>query len=70
MSPAQALAAATQGAAAACGLGERKGRLARGYDADILAVPGDPLADITALHRPVAVFHRGVPIAAQPAQQS
>lgn len=70
MSTAQALSAATHGAAAACGLGERKGRLARGYDADILAVAGDPLADITALRRPVAVFHRGARVATGPNQPS
>lgn len=69
MGPAEALAAATHGAATACELGDRKGRLARGYDADILAVPGDPLGDITALHRPVAVFHRGVPVPTRPASQ-
>jgi imidazolonepropionase-like amidohydrolase len=59
MGNANALAAATYHAAAACRLADRKGRLAPGFDADILAVDGDPVADIDALHRLVAVFHRG-----------
>jgi imidazolonepropionase-like amidohydrolase len=42
MSGAAALRACTSEAAAVCGLGHRKGRLAPGYDADILAVQGDP----------------------------
>ena len=42
---AAALRTITSVAAHACGLGQRKGRLAAGYDADILAVDGDPLAD-------------------------
>jgi imidazolonepropionase-like amidohydrolase len=64
MGNANALSAATYHAAAACHLADRKGRLAPGFDADILAVDGDPVADITALHRRVAVFHRGTPVAA------
>jgi imidazolonepropionase-like amidohydrolase len=54
-----ALASATVLAAAACGLGDRKGRLRSGYDADLLVVDGDPVADIGALARPVAVFAGG-----------
>jgi imidazolonepropionase-like amidohydrolase len=46
-------------AAAVCGLADRKGRLAPGYHADILAVDGDPLADPAAIHRIRAVFARG-----------
>ena len=46
-------------AAAACGLGNNKGRLRAGYDADLLVVAGDPVADISALSRPVAVFAAG-----------
>ena len=59
MGNAQALSAATFHAAAACDLAGRKGRLAAGFDADILAVDGDPVADINAIHRRVALFHRG-----------
>jgi imidazolonepropionase-like amidohydrolase len=60
---AEALRAVTSGNAAACGVGDRKGRIAAGYDADILAVDGDPLADPEALHRIRAVFARGVSVA-------
>jgi len=70
MGSAEALSAATYRAAAACNLGDRKGRLAPGLDADILAVEGDPVADITAIHRRVAVFHRGVPVAAAGSAQA
>jgi imidazolonepropionase-like amidohydrolase len=49
--PAEALAAATSRAASAFGLGDRKGRLRAGYDADLLLVDGDPLADAGALGR-------------------
>lgn len=59
MSPVQALLTATSRAAAALGLGNRKGRLAAGYDADILAVGGDPLTNPDALHDIRAVFVRG-----------
>jgi imidazolonepropionase-like amidohydrolase len=57
--PAEALRTCTATAAHVCGLGDRKGRIAPGYDADLLAVPGDPLADLAVLHRPLAVFARG-----------
>jgi imidazolonepropionase-like amidohydrolase len=60
MSPAEALAAATSRAAQVCGLGDRKGRLAPGFDADLLAVDGDPLREPAALLRVRAVFLRGV----------
>jgi imidazolonepropionase-like amidohydrolase len=63
MSPAEALRASTSHAAAVCGLGHRKGRLEPGYDADVLAVDGDPLTDPDALHRIVAVYLRGRPVA-------
>jgi cytosine/adenosine deaminase-related metal-dependent hydrolase len=54
-----ALSAATCHAAAACNLADRKARLAPGFDADILAVEGNPLTDINAIRRRVALFHRG-----------
>ncbi len=60
MSPAEAVTAGTATAARVCGLGDRKGRVLPGYDADLLAVAGDPTADITALLRPVAVLAGGV----------
>lgn len=57
---ATALRLATSTAAEACGVGRRKGRLAPGFDADIVAVEGNPLLDLTALQRVNAVFARGV----------
>lgn len=45
VSRADALKAMTVDGAAAIGLGDHKGALASGYDADILAVAGDPLTD-------------------------
>ncbi|MBW0116261.1 amidohydrolase family protein [Pseudonocardia abyssalis] len=59
MTPLEALRAGTATAAQVCGLGERKGRVAPGYDADLLAVAGDPAADIGALLSPVAVLVAG-----------
>jgi len=44
------------------GLGHRKGRVAPGFDADILAVDGDPIADPDALHRIRAVWARGTAV--------
>lgn len=57
---ADALASVTSVAADACGLDGHKGRLARGFDADVLAVDGNPLVDIEDLLRVAAVFRRGV----------
>lgn len=56
----EALAAGTSGAAAACGVGEVTGRLAAGYDADLLVADGDLAADPAGLGRPQAVVVRGV----------
>jgi imidazolonepropionase-like amidohydrolase len=55
----EALAMATSRAAHACGFGHRKGRLHAGYDADLLLVDGDPLADIGALRRIAKVIVHG-----------
>jgi imidazolonepropionase-like amidohydrolase len=55
----EALSAVTRTAAEACGLGARKGRLAPGYDADLLAVAGDPTADLRALLQVRAVIRAG-----------
>ncbi|HYJ67251.1 MAG TPA: amidohydrolase family protein [Nocardioidaceae bacterium] len=60
--PAEALTAITSTAADACGLADRKGRIAPGFDADIIAVDGDPMADLGALHRIRAVYARGVEV--------
>ena len=63
---ASALCMATSAAAEACGLGHRKGRLAPGFDADVVAVRADPLADLAALEQVVAVFARGVGVVGAP----
>lgn len=55
----EALRATTSMAADACGLTGRKGRLIPGADADLLAVTGNPLADIRAVHDIAAVFRAG-----------
>jgi imidazolonepropionase-like amidohydrolase len=47
MTPAQALAAATTNGAALLGKSNKLGRIAPGYFADIVAVEGNPLSDIT-----------------------
>jgi imidazolonepropionase-like amidohydrolase len=49
MPAADALATATSAAAAACGVGDRKGYIRTGYDADLVVVDGNPLSDIGAL---------------------
>ena len=60
LSPVECLRAATSVAAEALGLAGRKGVLAPGADADVLAVGGDPLADPAALLDVRAVFRAGV----------
>ncbi len=49
MAPAQALATATTNAAELLGMGDRLGRVAPGYYADLVAVDGDPITDIGAV---------------------
>jgi imidazolonepropionase-like amidohydrolase len=61
-SPAEALRAVTSEPAQVIGLGHRKGRIAPGFDADILAVDGDPLTDPAALHRIRAVYAAGTAV--------
>ena len=67
LTPAEILQAMTSGAAQACGLGHRKGRIAAGFDADILAVDGSPLADLAAIRKLRAVYLGGRPILPAPA---
>ena len=62
LTAADALTTCTAQAATELGLGDRKGHLKPGYDADILAVDGNPLVDPAALHAIRAVFVRGTPI--------
>jgi imidazolonepropionase-like amidohydrolase len=54
-----ALRAVTSVAASALRLGDRKGRVAPGFDADLLAVRGNPLHDVHALREVEAVFAGG-----------
>ena len=57
---ADALMGATSLNARAIELGDRVGAIAPGMDADVIAVDGDPLKDITALRRVVFVMRNGV----------
>ena len=59
MSNLAALRSATSQPALACGVDDRKGRLAPGKDADVLVVSGDPLTDLHALDQVRAVYRAG-----------
>jgi imidazolonepropionase-like amidohydrolase len=60
MSPIAALKAATTVDAELLGLAKSIGTLEAGKLADVVAVPGDPLADITATERVSFVMKEGV----------
>lgn len=60
MTPMQAIVAGTSNAAKLLGWDDRLGTLAAGKLADIVAVPGDPLADITRVENPSFVMKNGV----------
>jgi imidazolonepropionase-like amidohydrolase len=60
MRPEQAIRSATVVAAELLGLEKEIGRIAPGYRADLVAVPGDPLKDIGALERVGFVMTGGV----------
>lgn len=57
--PADALLAVTHHAAEACGLLERVGTLEPDKEADVISVPGDPLADVKLLQRPGLIMKGG-----------
>lgn len=57
--PMAALVSATSLAAASLGLDDRIGRVAPGLEADLIALAGDPLQDITALRRVAWVMRAG-----------
>lgn len=59
MTPLQAIRAATVTAADALGRSKDVGAIAVGRFGDMVAVSGDPLADVTVLERPVAVIKGG-----------
>jgi imidazolonepropionase-like amidohydrolase len=61
MTNAEAIVNVTTFAAEVCGIAASTGTLEVGKDADILAVTGNPLDDITAIHDVAAVFARGEP---------
>jgi imidazolonepropionase-like amidohydrolase len=59
MSPRDAIESATVRGAELLGLGDELGSLEVGRVADIILVPGDPLADVAALARPRLVMREG-----------
>jgi imidazolonepropionase-like amidohydrolase len=68
-----AIVSATSLAAESMGLGDAVGSIAPGMEADLVAVDGDPLQDITALRRVVFVMKAGkvykyAPLSALPQQ--
>lgn len=58
--PMSALVSANSSSATALGLGNQIGTIAPGFEADIIALDGDPLKDITAVRRVVFVMKGGV----------
>ena len=59
LSPMQAILAGTRNTAAALGVLDSVGTIEAGKEADLLLVEGNPVEDLTALRRVVAVFHGG-----------
>ena len=60
MTPMQAIVAGTSSAAKLLGWDARVGTLAAGKLADVVAVPGNPLSDVTLLEKPSFVMKNGV----------
>ncbi len=58
--PMAALVSANAVAAEALGMADQLGKLAPGFEADIIALDGDPLKDLTAVRRVVFVMRGGV----------
>src|SRR5215212_4024578 len=58
--PSAALVSANSLGAEALNLGDRIGSIAPGFEADIIALDGDPLKEITAVRRVVFVMKGGV----------
>ncbi len=62
----EVLTGATAAAAASCGVGDRKGRIAPGYDADLLAVAAGVDHDLAGLCDVKAVWRNGTQVPLQP----
>ncbi|MED5421601.1 MAG: amidohydrolase family protein [Pseudomonadota bacterium] len=60
MPPMEAIQSATSVAADFLDIGDTHGRLLEGYQADIVAVPGNPLTDISAMQRVNFVMKSGI----------
>lgn len=60
MPPMEAIQSATSVAADFLDIGDTHGRLLKGYQADIVAVPGNPLTDISAMQRVNFVMKSGI----------
>jgi len=59
MTPMQAIQAATKVGAEALGIEKTVGQIAPGYSADIIAVPADPLTDVSVLEHAAFVMKEG-----------
>ena len=59
MTPLEALVTATSGAAELIGVGNRTGRVAEGYEADLIVVEHDPLAHLETLQDVLIVLTNG-----------
>ena len=70
LTPTQALVAGTSAAAKLLGWEDRVGTLAPGKLADIVAVPGDVMRDLTATERVSFVMKGGTVYKAPPAAQT
>jgi imidazolonepropionase-like amidohydrolase len=66
MPPMEAILTATRNAADLLGWSDRVGAVAPGLFADLIAVPGDPLADPTLLERVIFVMKGGTVVRSQP----
>jgi len=60
MTPMEAIQSATSGAARAMGWSERVGAIAPGRQGDLIAVAGDPLADVRRLEEVAVVVQGGL----------
>ena len=70
MRPIDALKSATSTDAELLGIGQKVGTLEKGKFADVIAVPGDPMADITAIERVSFVMKEGKVIRQGPPAKS